>query len=171
MASTDAPSGDDAIVAAVIQHQPATIAEIQAVLGVTWSARTTLRNRIYRLIENGVLIEDEARPMRVMVNDLEPEKLREPTPLTMLRRVARALDGVRDFHSIGFDIGGMETEIRCALAIAEADGDTLLVEEGWWHPNVRSGQIHDHPVEPGRGWSTASHRLCEPVFTRRSSRG
>lgn len=46
--------------------------------------------------------------------------------------------------------------------------DTFYVCEGWWHPNVKSGQVHEHPEKPGRGWSSASHRLCEQVYTLRS---
>lgn len=45
--------------------------------------------------------------------------------------------------------------------------ETRLVQEGWWHPNVNAGRVHDHPANPGRGWSAASHRLCEPVYTKR----
>lgn len=43
----------------------------------------------------------------------------------------------------------------------------VYVAEGWWHPNVNAGRVHDHPESPGRGWSTASHRLCEQVYTSR----
>lgn len=43
------------------------------------------------------------------------------------------------------------------------------IQEGWWHPNVKSGQVHDHPEDPGRSWSQASHRLCESVYTYRPS--
>lgn len=39
------------------------------------------------------------------------------------------------------------------------------VEQGWWHPNVKDGRVHEHPEHPGGGWSAASHRLCEPVYT------
>jgi hypothetical protein len=46
----------------------------------------------------------------------------------------------------------------------------IYVCEGWWHPNVRSGQVHDHPENPGRGWSSASHRQCEQVYTKRENR-
>lgn len=42
--------------------------------------------------------------------------------------------------------------------------------KGWWAPNVKAGQIHDHPENPGRSWSSATHRLCEPVYTRRTVR-
>ena len=41
------------------------------------------------------------------------------------------------------------------------------VAEGWWHPNVKDGRVHDHPENPGASWSIASHRLCEPVYTKR----
>ena len=44
----------------------------------------------------------------------------------------------------------------------------VLVAEGWWHPNTNAGRVHDHPDNPGRGWSVANHRLCEPVYTRRA---
>lgn len=37
------------------------------------------------------------------------------------------------------------------------------VDEGWWHPNVKSGQVHGHnPNQPG-----TMHRLCERVYTKR----
>lgn len=52
-------------------------------------------------------------------------------------------------------------------ATARALSETA-VAEGWWHPNVKSGQVHDHPENPGRGWSEASHRQCEPVYTHRA---
>lgn len=39
--------------------------------------------------------------------------------------------------------------------------------EGWWHPNVKSGQVHDHPEHPGRSWQTAMHRQCEQIYTKR----
>lgn len=34
---------------------------------------------------------------------------------------------------------------------------------GWWHHNVNAGRVHEHPANPGGGWSAASHRLCERV--------
>lgn len=41
-----------------------------------------------------------------------------------------------------------------------------LVAEGWWHPNVKGGQVHDHkPNQPA-----TMHRLCEPVYTKRGGR-
>jgi hypothetical protein len=40
--------------------------------------------------------------------------------------------------------------------------------QGWWHPNVRSGQVHDHPEHPGRSWQTAMHRQCEQIYTKRA---
>ena len=45
----------------------------------------------------------------------------------------------------------------------------VYVCEGWWHPNVRDGQVHDHPAQPGRSWSSVSHRQCEPVYTKRDA--
>jgi hypothetical protein len=45
--------------------------------------------------------------------------------------------------------------------------NATFVCEGWWHPNVKKGQVHDHPERPGGSWSVASHRLCEPVYTKR----
>jgi hypothetical protein len=39
--------------------------------------------------------------------------------------------------------------------------------EGWWHPNVVDGRVHQHPEQPARSWSVASHRRCEKVYTRR----
>lgn len=54
-----------------------------------------------------------------------------------------------------------------AAAVERDAGPQIYVAEGWWHPSVRSGQVHDHPENPGRGWSQAAHRLCEQVYTRR----
>jgi hypothetical protein len=42
------------------------------------------------------------------------------------------------------------------------------VNEGWWAPNVKSGQVHDHPKNPGQSWSVTMHRECEPVYTKRT---
>lgn len=39
------------------------------------------------------------------------------------------------------------------------------VEEGWWHPNVKGGQVHDHKP----GMPMTMHRTCEPVFTKREA--
>ena len=43
--------------------------------------------------------------------------------------------------------------------------------EGWWSPNVKAGQVHDHPEDPGRGWSVTMHRECERVYTKRRDPG
>lgn len=42
----------------------------------------------------------------------------------------------------------------------------VLVAEGWWHPNVKKGQVHDHAPE-GSGYPTY-HRECEQVWTMRT---
>jgi hypothetical protein len=45
-------------------------------------------------------------------------------------------------------------------------GDTEefdYVCEGWWNPDVKSGQVHDH----NSNQPATMHRLCEPVYTRR----
>lgn len=57
---------------------------------------------------------------------------------------------------------GMIVELQRLPVIA-----TTYVDEGYWHPNVKSGQVHVHPASPGRGWSETMHRQCEPVYTRR----
>ncbi len=46
----------------------------------------------------------------------------------------------------------------------ETDEEEFYIEEGWWHPNVKSGQVHDH----SDGQPATMHRLCEPVYTRRT---
>jgi hypothetical protein len=38
------------------------------------------------------------------------------------------------------------------------------VNEGWWAPNVKSGQVHDHTANQ----PATMHRECEPVYTKRS---
>lgn len=53
------------------------------------------------------------------------------------------------------------------IAVCDEALRRTYVAEGWWHPNVNAGKVHEHPERPGRGWSEASHRLCEPVYTRR----
>jgi len=42
--------------------------------------------------------------------------------------------------------------------------ETVYVAEGWWHPNVVSGKVHDHKA----GQPPAMHRLCEQVYTKRT---
>lgn len=59
---------------------------------------------------------------------------------------------------------------RCVVAEDALSDVDRYVCEGWWHPNVKSGQVHDHPENPGGGWSSASHRLCELVYTKRDAR-
>lgn len=46
---------------------------------------------------------------------------------------------------------------------------TVYVAEGWWHPNCKSGQVHDHPKEPKGSWSVANHRTCVEVYTKRKT--
>jgi hypothetical protein len=64
--------------------------------------------------------------------------------------------------------GTRATHDRATAAFRPTGDVATAVMEGWWHPNVKSGQVHDHPEAPGRGWSHASHRLCEPVYTHRA---
>lgn len=52
------------------------------------------------------------------------------------------------------------------LTVAEAEDDAVYVDEGWWHPNVRSGQVHLHKSNQ----PMTMHRTCEPVYTRRQIR-
>jgi hypothetical protein len=54
-----------------------------------------------------------------------------------------------------------------ANATSRKLSDHVYVEEGWWHPNCKSGQVHSHPDNPTGSWSVANHRACEPVYTRR----
>jgi len=56
----------------------------------------------------------------------------------------------------------MDNDTREALA-DPTTAEYIYVEEGWWHPNVVSGKVHDHKA----GQSVTIHRICEPVFTRR----
>jgi hypothetical protein len=79
------------------------------------------------------------------------------------------------------DLAGLDADLEGVLpeqiaphvaawrAARLADDMAALVMEGWWHPNVKGGQVHDHPEAPGRSWSRASHRLCEPVYTHRET--
>lgn len=64
--------------------------------------------------------------------------------------------------------------IQSTNVTVEASGDAparhaVLVCEGWWHPNCKKGQVHDHPESPNGAWSMTMHRQCEPVFTMRES--
>lgn len=45
----------------------------------------------------------------------------------------------------------------------------VFVPEGWWHPYVKDGRVHEHPEDPDkpRNWSVPTHRLCERVYTKR----
>jgi hypothetical protein len=64
------------------------------------------------------------------------------------------------------------TELTLDAAVAEVErlraeiASVDYVAEGWWHPNVRSGQVHDHTPRQ----SATMHRLCEQVYTRREAR-
>lgn len=58
------------VVAAVARCEPATVMEVLAELGGPWEDRGTVRNRLYELVELGLLIDDEARPLRFAINHL-----------------------------------------------------------------------------------------------------
>lgn len=63
--------------------------------------------------------------------------------------------------------GGVDALVAlCQLAV---NAGCLYVAEGWWHPNAKSGQVHEHPERPNGNWSVTSHRLCEPVYTKRKT--
>jgi hypothetical protein len=62
----------------------------------------------------------------------------------------------------------MLATIEKLLALGVIAGP-LSVMEGWWHPNVKGGQVHEHPENPNGNWSAATHRLCEPVYTHRET--
>src|SRR5205085_3308152 len=48
--------------------------------------------------------------------------------------------------------------------IADARGRlATYVDEGWWHPNVNAGKVHEHTDRQ----PATMHRQCEPVYTRR----
>lgn len=52
-----------------------------------------------------------------------------------------------------------------------AESQTGYVSAGWWHPDVKGGQVHEHSDGPGR-WSTvASHKRCQLVYVLRASEG
>lgn len=54
------------------------------------------------------------------------------------------------------------TETMAERLLAAAN--TRLIFEGWWNPDVKSGQVHSHPEQPKGSWSVANHRSCEKVF-------
>lgn len=60
---------------------------------------------------------------------------------------------------------GMIVDLKAQPVVA-----LTYVDEGYWHPDVKSGQVHLHPASPGRGWSDTMHRQCAPVYTRREAR-
>lgn len=53
---------------AVADIEPCTAAEVLTHLGLSWTQRTTVRNRINQLVDSGILISDEKRPARFAVN-------------------------------------------------------------------------------------------------------
>lgn len=71
----------------------------------------------------------------------------------------------------GPDVGHVASEYYLGYGVDESEVAGVeirdVVAEGWWHPNTNAGRVHDHPENPGGGWSQASHRLCEPVYTAR----
>jgi hypothetical protein len=71
-----------------------------------------------------------------------------PCPPDVLGRIALWKVDVR-----GDDVQLLIDEVRRLRAAARP------VSQGWWHPNVKSGQVHDHTaVQP-----QTMHRLCRPV--------
>lgn len=64
----------------------------------------------------------------------------------------------------GFAWVSAEEASDFAMRILAATRDVQPLPIGWWHRNVKDGQIHQHPANPGRGWSHAMHRLCEQVY-------
>jgi len=59
----------------------------------------------------------------------------------------------------------LERAEAAGLRVIDEVEREVLVAEGWWHPNVKSGQIHDHTERTMQ----TMHRLCEPVYTRREA--
>jgi predicted ArsR family transcriptional regulator len=54
----------DDVLAAVQRVQPATVREVLNQLGVEWSQRGTVRNRLYDLVDQGLVVTDYNRPAR-----------------------------------------------------------------------------------------------------------
>ena len=50
-------------------------------------------------------------------------------------------------------------------ALAPSSAAAVYVDEGWWHPDVKSGQVHDHKDNQ----PMTMHRQCEPVYTKRGT--
>lgn len=70
--SESLPSRED-VFAYVSTHEPTTAQAVADGLGVEWSSRTTVRNRLNDLVAEGRLIVDEdRRPMVYAVNGLMP---------------------------------------------------------------------------------------------------
>lgn len=100
----------------------------------------------------------------------------EPEVVALLRTFVAFFDGEcsRDHH------GYCQTHLleeACSVARARRfvealDASVVFVDEGWWHPHVRDGQVHEHPEQghEQRGWSWTMHRQCEPIYTRRATR-
>lgn len=117
--------------------------------------------------------EDDDEPVGVFVS------MTQFPPGNRPERRRYRLELVPDFIEDSTPVGMLEAEHgpliclhwHCAC-LPKPDAETLIprtvvVQEGWWHPNTKSGQVHDHPESPNGSWSVAHHRLCEPVYTRR----
>lgn len=93
-----------------------------------------------------------------------PERV--PTLRAMVRAAQESPFGWRHYPYSPTDYLTDLWRLALADGLAQSDG-VVLVDEGWWNPNVNNGRVHLHPERPNGGWSVASHRPCEPVYTRR----
>jgi hypothetical protein len=63
------PLHDQDVEVVVRRIQPATVREVLTELGAEWSERTTVRNRLNSLVDQGVLVTDYNRPARFAINE------------------------------------------------------------------------------------------------------
>lgn len=62
----------DDVLDAVGRCEPATVTDVLTALALPWSARGTVRNRLYELEDQRLVICDDERPMRFALNGATP---------------------------------------------------------------------------------------------------
>ncbi len=100
------------VFAAVTETEPATVMDIARKVGADWTQRTTVRNRLDALVDEGRLIRDSDRqPALYAVNQLDPnrdEKISDPYARRLAERgvMGPAEDDDRHCPLCGADIVG-----------------------------------------------------------------
>jgi 5'-nucleotidase len=124
-------------------------------LGAEWASRVILtKDKTY--VRGDVLVDDKPEVKGALVPAWEHLVFERPYNL-----------GAKGRHVNWGNCEQVLSEVEDGLR--RPDGEAY-VAEGWWHPNTKAGQVHDHPLNPGRSWSVASHGMCEPVYTKRPAK-